>query len=90
MNKYIRSATRSINTSLPIEIPDAQFEEILKSGESDNRWVNHVKIFLQEAPLELIHHLVLSGATNFKTLERLYLRHACSSNRRSWVHEMAK
>jgi len=90
MNKYIRSATRTINTSLPIEISDVQFEEILKSGETDNKWVCHVKIFLQEAPIELIHNLVISGATNFQTLEKLYLRHASSSTARSWVHEMAK
>lgn len=90
MNNYIRSATRSINTSLPDEISDIQFEKILKSGETDNKWISHVKIFLQEAPIELIHHLVLSGATNFQTLEKLYLRHACSSIRRGWIHEMAK
>lgn len=90
MNKYIRSATRSINTSLPVEISDVQFEKILKSGEADINYVCHVKIFLQEAPIELIHHLVISGATNFKTLEKLYLRHAFSSKRRGWVHEMAK
>lgn len=90
MNRYIRSATRTINTSLPVEISDIQFERILKSGETDNQWIRHVKIFLQEAPIELIHNLVISGATNFQTLEKLYLHHANSSKTRSWVHEMAK
>lgn len=90
MNRYIRSATRSINTSLPVEISDVQFEKILISGESDDKWACHVKIFLQESPVELIHHLVLSGATDFMALEKLYIHYASSSKTRSWVHEMAK
>ena len=90
MNRYIRSATRSINTSLPLEIPDGQFEKILMSGVSDEKWACHVKIFLQESPVELIHNLVLSGATSFQALDILYNRYASSSKTRSWVHEMAK
>lgn len=90
MNKYIRTATRSINTSLPIEISEAQLESILQSGETDNKWTAHVKIFLQEAPIELIHNLVISGATSFKKLDVLYFNLAKSSNTWRWVHEMAK
>ena len=90
MNKYIRTATRSINTSLPVEISDAQFESILKAGEADSLWSSHVKIFLQEAPIELIHNLVLSGATNFNNLDSLYFNFAKSSNTWRWVREMAK
>lgn len=90
MNKYIRAATRSINTSLPVEISDAQLESILRSGETDNTWSAHVKIFLQEAPIELIHNLVISGATSFDRLDSLYFNFAKSSNTWRWVHEMAK
>lgn len=90
MNRYIRSATRSINTSLSIEISDGQFEKILMSGVNDEKRACHVKIFLQESPVELIHNLVLSGATNFQALESLYIRYASSSKTRSLVHEMAR
>mgnify|MGYP001258095565 CR=1 FL=1 len=90
MNRFIRSATRSINTSLPIEISDFQFEDLLKNGYVDAKWEPHIKIFLQEAPIELLHNLVISGATTFPTLNSLYQQYAKFSDTREWVHAMSK
>jgi hypothetical protein len=90
MNDLVASAIRNINTSLPVEISREEFAAILRTGSFETRWSVHVRIFLEEAPVGLLHDLALSHETGFVALERLYAAAGVENETRRWVDEMAR
>ena len=64
----LRQALLHINVSMPIKISQIEFISCIKGDTFEKKWVNHIKAFIHETPISLIHAIILDGFFSFKEL----------------------
>lgn len=86
----IALAIAEINAPRPIPIDRETLLIALRSRAPISAWAPHVRAFLEELPIELVHDIVLSGALSFEELATAIQVWECpDADTATWIAEMA-
>jgi hypothetical protein len=83
-------ATREVNAPRPEPIDEATLIACLRSRSIDRRWTPHVRAFLEELPVEMIHDVVLEKHVTFRELKSAAeIWGKLDGENIAWIEEMA-
>lgn len=89
-NGKLKIALAQINAACAEDISGETLIACIKGNSDDSKWRAHVVSFLEELPVALIHHLVLSGVFTFQELsDAIVAWDGRDGETTRWIDEMA-